>query len=149
MSACHLGGKAGSPQYKEQSKHKPGISAASNWCTISPCRSRQPAVEWTENSLWWFPLLHWHSFTPRLFLPIYQSALISHTQTLGTVLNNNVLVTYSQMCFWQMYNATCLQFLLCLLHVWSTGRTFRNKRWMMFTMWDRNSTTVLYLLHEI
>lgn len=115
VSACHLGGKAGSPQYKEQSKHKPRISAASNWCTISPHRSRQPAVEWIENSLWWFPLLHWHSFTPRLLLPIYQSALISHAQTLGTVLNNKVLVTYSQICFWQMYNATCLQF-SCLTH---------------------------------
>lgn len=64
VNACHLGGKAGSPQYKEQSKHKLRISAASNWCTISPCRSRQPAVEWIENSLWWFPLLRWHSFTP-------------------------------------------------------------------------------------
>lgn len=82
------------------------ISAASNWCTISPCRSRQPAAEWTENSLWWFPLLHWHSFTHWLLLPMYHSALIS--QTLGTVLNNKVLVTYSQMCFWQMYNASCL-----------------------------------------
>lgn len=88
------------------------ISAASNWCTISPCRSRQPAAEWTENSLWWFPLLHWHSFTHWLLLPMYHSALIS--QTLGTVLNNKVLVTYSQMCFWQMYNASCLLFSLCL-----------------------------------
>lgn len=30
VSACHLGGKAGSPQYKEQSKHRLRISAASN-----------------------------------------------------------------------------------------------------------------------
>lgn len=80
VNACHLGGKAGSPQYKEQSKHKQRISAASNWCTISPCRSRQPAVEWIENSLWWFPFLHWHSFTLRLLLPIYLFALISHAQ---------------------------------------------------------------------
>lgn len=114
VSACHLGGKTGSPQYREQSKHKLWIPAASNWYTISPCRSCQPAVEWIENSLWWFPLLHWHSFTAWLLLPIHQSALIFQAQTLGTVLNNKVLVTWSQMCFWQMYNVTCLQFSLCL-----------------------------------
>lgn len=47
-----------------------------HWWTISLCRSRQPAVEQMENSLWWFPLLHWHSFTAWLSLPIHQSALI-------------------------------------------------------------------------
>lgn len=122
VSACHLGGKAGSPQYKEQSKHKPRISAASNWCTISPCRSCQPAVVWIENSLWWFPLLHWHSFAPWLLLPMRQHALIFQAQTLGTVLNNKVLVTYSQMCFWQMYNAVCLQSSMCLSSMFDPQR---------------------------
>lgn len=121
------------------------ISAASNWCTISPCRSRQPAVEWTENSLWWFPLLHWHSFTPRLLLPMYHSALIS--QTLGTILNNKVLVTYSQMCFWQMYNASCLLFSLSILHVRSTGgRVQTQKVDAVCRVCDRNPSTLSHSL---
>lgn len=108
---------------------------------LSPRRSRQAAAEWVENSLWWSPLLHWHSFTTNYCC---QCASLLWFQTLGTVLKKTRYLWHTAKCLWQMYNATCLQCSLCdsfMFDPQGEGSETKGRCWVH----DRNLTTLLYL----
>lgn len=137
IHATWVGRRAALSTKNSQSTNR-RISAASNWCTISPCRSRPPAVERTGNSLWWFSSLHWHSFTLRLLLPIYLFALISHTRRhLALSLQQGTCDIQPNLFFWQMYNATC--FSLCILHVDHRGEASETDPRLSRLLWKSNS----------
>lgn len=98
VGACHLGGKAGSTTKNSQSTNGEFLQPTSDAQLVLADLVNQMWCEEKAASGGFFYFTDTVSH-PLLLLPIHQSALISHTQALGTVLNNKELVTFSQMCF--------------------------------------------------